>query len=129
MPPAPEFLDDGGKRAWSHYGRLFIKEGLLTALDLPMFEAWCIYYSKRDEASRAVNETGTVVKAGGIGNPYISPFLGVISMCNKAMHQIAIEFGLSPASRTKVQTLNPAQQSLFGDWIDNEDDDGARDED
>ncbi len=55
MPPAPEFLDDEGKRAWSAEGRRLIKAGLLTALDLTMFGTWCIWYSKRDLASRAVN--------------------------------------------------------------------------
>lgn len=126
MPLAPGFLDRAGKRAWSYYGRLFITDGILTARDVPMFEAWCFYYSKRDEAARAVNDSGLVVKAGGktgaVGNPYINPFMGVYSMCNKAMHQIAIEFGASPASSTKIRTLNPAQQSLFGgDWLDSDD--------
>ena len=120
MPPAPGFLDDEGKRVWSAEGRRFIKAGLLTALDLTMFGTWCIWYSKRDIASRAVNQSGLVVKAGGVGNPYINPYMSVISMCSKAMHQIEIEFGLSPASRTKVRSLNPAQGSLFSDFLDND---------
>jgi len=120
MPPAPGFLDDEGKRVWSAEGRRFIRAGLLTALDLTMFGTWCIWYSKRDVASRAVNQSGLVVKAGGVGNPYINPYMSVISMCSKAMHQIEIEFGLSPASRTKVRSLNPAQRSLFSDFLDAE---------
>src|SRR5580692_10281834 len=59
MPPAPEFLDDEGKRAWSAEGRRLIKAGLLTALDLTMFGTWCIWYSKRDLASRAVNQSAS----------------------------------------------------------------------
>jgi P27 family predicted phage terminase small subunit len=125
MPPAPGFLDDEGKRVWSAEGRRFIKAGLLTALDLTMFGTWCIWYSKRDIASRAVNQSGLVVKAGGVGNPYISPYMSVISMCSKAMHQIEIEFGLSPASRTKVRSLNPAQRSLFSDFLDNDEEDAG----
>ncbi len=117
MPPAPEFLDDEGKRAWSAEGRRLIKAGLLTALDLTMFGTWCIWYSKRDLASRAVNQSGVVVRANGVGNPYINPYMSVISMCSKAMHQIEIEFGLSPASRSKVRSLNPAQRDLFGDLL------------
>jgi P27 family predicted phage terminase small subunit len=123
MPPAPGFLDDEGKRVWSTEGRRFIKAGLLTALDLTMFGTWCIWYSKRDLASRAVNQSGLVVKAGGVGNPYINPYMSVISMCSKAMHQIEIEFGLSPASRSKVRSLNPAQRSLFSDFLDNDEED------
>ena len=69
MPPAPGFLDDEGKRVWSSEGRRFIKAGLLTALDLTMFGTWCIWYSKRDLASRAVNQSGVVVRANGVGNP------------------------------------------------------------
>ena len=125
MPPAPGFLDDEGKRVWSAEGRRFIKAGLLTALDLSMFGSWCIWYSKRDAASRAVNQSGVVVKANGVGNPYINPYMSVISMCSKAMHQIEIEFGLSPASRSKVRSLNPAQQSLFDDLLDGEEDAGS----
>jgi P27 family predicted phage terminase small subunit len=122
MPQAPEFLDDEGKRAWSAEGRRLIKAGLLTALDLTMFGTWCIWYSKRDLASRAVNQSGVVVRANGVGNPYINPYMSVISMCSKAMHQIEIEFGLSPASRSKVKSLNPAQRDLFSDFLDGVDD-------
>ena len=121
MPPAPGFLDDEGKRVWSAEGRRLIK----TALDLTMFGTWCIWYSKRDIASRAVNKSGLVIKAGGVGNPYINPYMSVISMCSKAMHQIEIEFGLSPASRTKVKSLNPAQRSLFDALLDDEEDAGS----
>jgi hypothetical protein len=46
----------------------------------------------------------------------------VISMCSKAMHQIEIEFGLSPASRSKVKSLNPAQRDHFADFLDGDDD-------
>jgi P27 family predicted phage terminase small subunit len=125
MPPAPGFLDDEGQRVWSVEGHRFIKAGLLTALDLTMFGTWCIWSSKRDVASRAVNQSGVVVKANGVGNPYINPYMSVISMCSKAMHQIEIEFGLSPASRTKVRSLNPAQRDLFADFLDGVDDDEA----
>ena len=125
MPPAPGFLDDEGRRVWSAEGRRFIKAGLLTALDLTMFGTWCIWYSKRDLASRAVNQSGIVVRANGVGNPYISPYMSVISMCSKAMHQIEIEFGLSPASRTKVKSLNPAQRSLFDALLDDEEEAGS----
>jgi phage terminase small subunit len=48
--------------------------------------------------------------------------MSVISMCSKAMHQIEIEFGLSPASRSKVKSLNPAQKDLFADFLDGDDD-------
>ena len=44
-------------------GAPFIKAGLLTALDLTMFGTWRIWYSKRDVASRAVDESGVVVLA------------------------------------------------------------------
>lgn len=125
MPPAPGFLDDEGRRVWSAEGRRFIKAGLLTALDLTMFGTWCIWYSKRDLASRAVNQSGIVVRANGVGNPYISPYMNVISMCSKAMHQIEIEFGLSPASRSKVRSLNPAQRSLFADFLDSDEETGS----
>ena len=123
MPPAPGFLDDEGRRAWSLEGRRLIKAGLLTALDLTMFGTWCIWYSKRDLASRAVNQTGVVVRANGVGNPYINPYVSVISMCSKAMHQIEIEFGKSPASRSKVRSLNPNQGSLFDNFLADLDDD------
>jgi len=125
MPPAPEFLNDEGKRVWSAEGRRFIKAGLLTALDLTMFGTWCLWYSVRDIASRAVNKSGLVIKANGVGNPYINPYVNAISMSSKAMHQIEIEFGLSPASRTKVKSLNPAQRSLFDSLLDDDEEEAG----
>ncbi len=120
MPRAPDFLDDTGKHAWSLEGRRFIEAGLLTRLDLTMFGTWCFWYSTRAEAARAIKQSGLVVKANGVGNPYINPYLSAMSMCSKAMHQIEVEFGCSPASRSKVKSLNPAQGSLFSDLLDDE---------
>ena len=59
-----------------------------------------------------------MVRANGVGIGYISPYMSVISMCSKTMDQIEIEFGLSPASRSKVKSLNPAQKDLFADFLD-----------
>jgi|SRR5579862_4814790 len=112
MPPAPEFLDDEGKRAWSPEGRRLIRRPSDRARP---DDVWYLVHLvlKRDLASRAVNQSGVVVRANGVGNPYINPYMSVISMCSKATHQIEIEFGLSPASRSKVKSLNPAQRDLF----------------
>ena len=130
MPPAPEFLDEEGKRAWSTEGRRLIKMGLLRAVDLTMFGTWCFWFSKRAEAARAVNQSGLVVKAAGkgggtAGNPYINPYLSAMAMCTKAMHQIEVEFGMSPASSSKVKSLNPAQRSLFDELDNDEGDTGS----
>ena len=113
MPPAPGFLDDEGKRVWSAEGRRFIEAGLLTALDLAMFGTWCIWYSKRDVASRAVNQSGLVVKAKGVGNPYINPYMNVISMCRRRCIRSRSNSACRPHPRTKFRSLNPAQRSLF----------------
>lgn len=118
MPPAPEFFDDECKRIYSVHGPRFIKAGLLSVLDLTMFETWVWWRSVRDLAARKAKETGLVVKAGGLGNPYLNPYLNAVSMATKALHQIEVEFGLSPASREKVKSLCPAQRSLFDDLLD-----------
>lgn len=112
MPPAPDFLNEEGRKAWRQEGKRLIAAGLMTVLDLSMFGTWCIWFSKRAEASRQLN-LEDVVKAGAQGNTYINPLMNAISMCSKAMHQIEVEFGKSPASRGKVKSLNPKQKSLF----------------
>lgn len=112
IPPAPDFLSEEGKKAWRKKGRQLIAANLLTELDLDMLSTWCIWHSKKAAASRQLNKE-EVTKISPHGGAYVNPLLNVISMCSKAMHQIEVEFGMSPASRGKVKALNPKQKSLF----------------
>jgi P27 family predicted phage terminase small subunit len=117
MPSPPEYFNPLAREAWFREGRRLMRAGLLSETDLSMFTTWCLFAAVRAEAAGALNKTGLVVRAGDAGNPYLSPYLNALSMAAKAMHQIEVEFGQSPASRSRVRSLNPSQGLLFPDLL------------
>ena len=122
MPPAPRWLNDDAKDAWRIEGKRFIRAGVLTELDLTAFTMWCIWWSRAAQAERELNkrkENGELaepmVRRGMKGNTYINPWMNVLSMAQKAMMKIEVEFGKTPASRSKVKMADARQRGLFED--------------
>jgi len=54
-----------------------------------------------------------LIAKGGSG-VYLNPAFNAKSMASKEMHRCEVEFGMTPASATKVKIANPKQLDLFG---------------
>jgi P27 family predicted phage terminase small subunit len=58
-------------------------------------------------AEKRIQETGAVIKSPKSGFPIQNPFVGVANTALDQMRKFLIEFGLTPASRSRI-TLDPA---------------------
>ena len=47
-----------------------------------------------------------------------SPYLAILHATLDQMRAFLTEFGLTPASRSRVKVANPKQRSLFDDFLD-----------
>ena len=90
--------------AYTKMGRLLNAMGLLTKVDIPALEAYCVAYGRWVEAEKKVKELGVVVKTTN-GNPIQNPYLSAANKAMKQMRQWMSEFGLTPASRTRVTAV------------------------
>ena len=108
FPMAPDYLNDAAKEEWNRIGPELYGIGLLTSLDIPAFELYCNAYARYINAFNEVEKHGMIVHAPS-GYPVQNPYLSII---NKAYDQMKIylaEFGMTPASRTRVKTAREKQ--------------------
>ena len=101
VPPAPDFLDDEGRRAWHRFGRLFVGAGLLTVLDIPALTLLCVAWGHWVAAERKLAERGDVVRT-----PAGQEVQNVWHQVDRHwLDEVAIwirEFGGTPVARTRV---------------------------
>lgn len=121
MPAVPPHLSDEAKVEWGRMANELHELGLLTRLDRATLAAYCQAYSDWVDAEGKLRQFGTVIKSpvrtlvkkkkdgsettettGGY--PMQSPYLAIRNKALELMHKFAVEFGLSPSSRSRVNT-------------------------
>lgn len=118
LPRPPKHLCRIGAAKWRSKGRELLAAGLLTALDLDALTRFCRWYEISVKASKKLE----LDQLGGIQSTNL---LNAYSMASKAMRQLEQEFGMTPASRSRVHVVNPKQEDLFGKFLALAGDDGA----
>lgn len=112
VPSAPALLNDTGAAKWRDKGRQLIRARLLTELSLDALFRYCLQWQDLVKAREHL-ETEPMVQRSNKGGTYINSWKILESMCMKALVQIEVEFGMTPAARARVKTIDPKQQSLF----------------
>lgn len=106
LPKPPAHLSPVAKQEWRRAGKLLHSMGLISDLDLAAFALYCTAWARWVEAEQALSTYGVMLKSPN-GFPVQSPYL---SVANRAMDQIRSllsEFGMSPATRTRVSAMLP----------------------
>lgn len=93
---------------WRRLSRELVSLGVLT-LDMraPM-ERWCVNYVRWRAAEAHVAKHGAIVAAPRTGVPMQNPHLSVANAAGLVLDRLAVEFGLTPSSRTRVGGKVPA---------------------
>ena len=102
IPKCPCHLNDAAKIEWKRTAKKLPKLGLLTVIDGPQFALYRQAWGRWVEAEDALKKHGTIVKALKTGWPMQSPYLAVANKAMEQMQRALSEFGMSPASRTRV---------------------------
>jgi P27 family predicted phage terminase small subunit len=125
-PGPPAFLMPAAKDEWWRAGPELHRLGLLTALDLMPFAAYCQACGRWQEAERLLAqqaerdpETGALLIKTSTGSLMQNPLLRVAVTAAADMIRYAAEFGMSPAARSRVAGSFAAQlaPSKFGHLI------------
>ena len=107
IPPPPDVLDRNGKTEWRRMARTLHNLGLLTGLDRGMLTLYCQAYSIWRRAVVQLNRDGLFVLTPS-GHSQQHAALAVITRQVQTMVRIGTEFGLSPASRTRITAAAPS---------------------
>jgi P27 family predicted phage terminase small subunit len=101
LPSPPSQLTPLAKTIWRREGKRLVSAGVLTEADTAAFSAFCASYATWLEASGALRDTGLVI-ADDRGAIRANPLLAVARNAQAEYLKAAMEFGLTPASRSRI---------------------------
>lgn len=107
---APEGLSNHARKEWERIIPLMRQTGVLSSLDTSALFALCNEWGKYKEAEEKCASMGRVVKSPTTGFPMINPYETISGQSYKRYKEMAVQFGLTPASRTKIASNPPANE-------------------
>lgn len=115
-PDCPDCLDADAKREWGRLVPLLLDQGLLTRIDLAALAGYCALFARWQKAEQMISENGETVVTPN-GSLQVSPWLSIAARSLAELRKFAAEFGLSPASRSKVvATRKPNNSDGWDRW-------------
>jgi len=118
LPECPEHLQGEARAEWFRICAALKAMGLLTAADHALLEAYCVTYARWLDAEAKLKEFGTIVKSPNKGFPMTSPYLHVANSSLEQLRKLAVEFGLSPSSRSRIRVGDERANSDLDDFLD-----------
>lgn len=101
-PKLPSHLGAVAQGEWKRLTRELRAMNLLASADADALAMYCQLYERWVDASKQLTDKGMVVETEN-GFPVLSPYLSIANQCIKQMLRILIEFGMTPASRSRIQ--------------------------
>jgi P27 family predicted phage terminase small subunit len=108
-PPCPEFLGAYARAEWERVSVELFRLRLLTTLDLMSLAGYCQAYQTWRTATETLSSmasrdpvmSGLIVRTQA-GNGAANPLIWIAASASRDMLKFAAEFGMSPASRTRI---------------------------
>lgn len=104
MPPAD--LPEPAHAVWYRVSSQLMAAKVLSVLDLEMLKAYCYQMYVMDLATEELKAGYTIImqnKGGGV-YPVKSPWVAIYNDALSHAKNLAIQFGLTPSSRTKISS-------------------------
>jgi P27 family predicted phage terminase small subunit len=125
-PAMPPNLPDLAINEWNSIVPVLLRLGVLTELDGKALAAYCFSYARWQEAEKIVRERGMLIE-----EPIVSretgeilsskfkknPMISVSSDALKMMKAYLAEFGLTPATRSKLKIEPPGEEDPFEAYL------------
>lgn len=110
IPPCPKHVQGEARREWRRMGKQLNELGLLTKIDRAALAAYCQSWARWVEAEEKIRASGIVVNAPS-GYPILNPYLSVINTAIAQMKAFLTEFGMTPASRSRIHVAKSEEQN------------------
>jgi P27 family predicted phage terminase small subunit len=109
-PHCPDHLDDIARQEWNRIVPLLRAMRVLTQADYMTLAMLCQSYSTMAQAQKQMSETGLLYTTPS-GYTQQSPLLSIVHTNAGIVAKLCREFGLTPASRSGIQTaVEPKQE-------------------
>lgn len=100
-PTCPKWLDKEAKKEWKRLAPKLERMGVLTEVDMAAFAGYCQAYSRWRENEQFISEHGSLVRTPS-GYWMQVPQVSMAQQYMKQMEKFAEQFGLTPASRSRL---------------------------
>jgi P27 family predicted phage terminase small subunit len=124
VPSCPAHLSDEAKVAWGRMSVLLDRMGVLTEADAYALERGCAVYAEILAYQALVNQDGPTYETTntqGDRSIKANPAVAMLADADRRFKAWLVEFGLTPAARSKVHVQNPDEdekqdplQEFFG---------------
>jgi P27 family predicted phage terminase small subunit len=115
----PASLGKAARKIWVRESKHLVACGLLTSVDASAFAVYCTVKGRLEYAETQVEKYGMVVKdpSSSPDNPRSmpNPYLSIADKAIDQLRKFAIEFGLTPASRSRLQ-ITAAPEAPASEW-------------
>ena len=116
--PCPIWLKGKARQEWKRITPELRRLGLLTIVDRAALAAYCQAYTRWVEAEAIVEKEGLIFTTDK-GYLQQRPEVGIAQKAMQIMKAFAAEFGLTPASRTRISvSQKPEPQDPMEGFID-----------
>jgi P27 family predicted phage terminase small subunit len=105
-PRMPKHLNELAKKEWRRLCPLLERMRVLTEADGIALANLCFDYSILIQAQESLTKTGLLSKSGRSGMIHQSPLLNVVAVTTDRIARSLREFGLTPASRSRIQMID-----------------------
>lgn len=106
---APEWLPPGAAAVWDEIAPKLRAACVLTVIDVPILCKGCVAFAQYRHATQML---GDALVVEGMKADYVNQWMVAQSMAFKQAMAVFMQFGMSPAARTRI-SINP-QGDLFG---------------
>lgn len=117
VPKCPTHLDAAAKREWKRISAELVSLGLLTSVDRAALAAYCASWSRWIDADANVQKFGSVIKSPKSGFPIANPYVGIGNTALDLMRKFLVEFGMTPASRSRIQVAPTSSKDPFEEFM------------
>ena len=106
-PRMPKHLDKLAQKEWKRLTPMLESMGVLTEVDGIALANLCVDCSILQQAQESLAKTGLLSKSARSGMIHQSPLLNIIAVTTDRVTRALREFGLTPASRTRIAAGEP----------------------
>lgn len=115
-PARPKHLSKGATKEWKRIAPQLEEMGLLSNMDMAALAGYCELYARWVKAEDEIQQHGEVITTPN-GSLQVSPWVSIAHRSMVEMRKFAAEFGLSPASRSKVSASpNMKENNPFAEF-------------
>jgi len=109
-PKCPSWLDDEAKKEWKRLAKSLEDMGVLTNVDRAAFAGYCEAYARWKESEEFISKHGLIFKTPS-GYFQQVPHVSIAQTYLKLVLKFAVEFGLTPSSRSRIVAGDKAPES------------------